>query len=138
MRSVLVALGMIGVLIAGLPGCAYEYAPVRVDVRDRASHEPIAGAMVTISNTHTINPRPPEPVQGTTGEDGSVTLDVAIYNDLLLRVIGPTHLEHVFSAEHPVLVGPSRWFGPVKTKDGSTPTIEIRLRAPLSQLPEPE
>ncbi len=178
-----IALSVVVLGFGGFVGCAYEYAPLRVDVRERTSHEPVVGAKVTISNTHTINPKPPEPVTGFTGKDGSVTLDVAIYNSLVIRIIPIDGPEHVFSAElpsvvdapsnwynslqhppdtalppdligtarwvgpeqrvgstvlHPSLVDPLSWFGPVWTKGASPPTIEIRLRSPLAQLPEEE
>jgi hypothetical protein len=105
------AIGVLAVGMTVLTGCAYEYVPLRVDVRERTSHEPVIGAEVTISNTHTINPKPPEPATGVTGEDGSVTLDVAIYNSLVIRIIPPGEPEHVFSAELPSLVDdPSGWY----------------------------
>ena len=116
-------------------GCQYNYAPVLVEVRDRASHEPVAGADVRIANTHTLNPNPPAPATGVTGEDGMLVLEVGLYNDLIIRVTPRGGVEHVFSSEHPALVGPSAWKRPIRTANAVAPTVEIRL-SPTAQSPE--
>lgn len=108
-------------------GCTYDYAPVRVEVRDRASYAPVADAAVRIANTRTLNPKPPAAAQGVTDDAGAVTLEVAIYNNLIVRVTPPGEPTHVFSAEHPAFVGPSGWLRPIRTVGGRPPKIEIRL-----------
>lgn len=116
-------------------GCHYNYAPVLVEVRDRASHEPVAGAEVHINNTRTLNPDPPQSAVGATGPNGDVILMVGLYNDLVIRVTPPGGAAHVFSTEHPALVGPGPWMRPIRTVGAGAPIVEIRL-APSSQLPE--
>ncbi len=119
-----------------LSGCKYEFAPMRVEVRDRASHERVPHAEVRASNTHTLNPNPPEPAIGFTDADGVVVLNVGLYNALVIRVTPPDGETHVFSAEHPAYIGASPWERPIRTVGGEAPSIEIRL-SPTTQLPEP-
>lgn len=111
----------------GLQACNYTYSPVLVEVRDRASHEPVADADVRIANTRTLNPDPPAPAIGVTNTDGYVILDVGLYNNIVVRVTPLGGRTHVFSAEHPAYVGQGPWITPIRTEDASIPKIEIRL-----------
>jgi len=123
------------VLALGLAsvGCAYDYAPVCIDVRDRASFAPVAGAEVSVSNTRTLNPHPPKPAVGVTDLDGSVTLRVAVYNDIIVRITPTDGPAQVFSVPHPVLAGPTGWIRPVRTAGGRSPTLEARVSQGLTQ-----
>ncbi|RMH27514.1 MAG: hypothetical protein D6693_05205 [Planctomycetota bacterium] len=118
-------------------GCAYDYAPVRVDVRDRATLAPVAGAEVRVSNTRTVNPYPPNAAYAVTDDAGAATLSVAVYNDLIVRVTPPGGFEHVFSVAHPAVAGAGAWTRPVRTAGARVPVIEIRLSPGLAQPPGP-
>lgn len=128
------AIGLAGVI---LTGCNYTYSPVLVEVRDRASHEPVADADVRIANTRTLNPDPPAPAIGETNTAGYVILDVGLYNNIVVRVTPPGGRTHVFSAEHPAYVGQGLWITPIRTEDASIPKVEIRLSPSTASAPAP-
>jgi hypothetical protein len=117
-------------LAAFLSGC-YSYTPLTVAVRGRATHEPVEGATVSVRNTSLINPVKPERAEGVTDEAGEVTLDVAMYNDLIVRLSHPEHADHVWVGRHPYAAGSTtaeRWLGPLVGEDGRRATLELMVR----------
>lgn len=108
-------------------GCSYSHVPVRIEARERGTLAPIVGATVHISNTSLLNPWSPKPAEGVTDDAGSVVLAVAVYNNLKILICAPGVPEHVFSSEHPAVIGATEWRAPSFVHDGASPKIEIRL-----------
>jgi len=118
-------------VLLALAGCQYDYAPVQVEVRNRATLDPVEGATVRVSNARTLNPTPPTPAEGTTDPEGTIRLRAALYNTLLVRISAPGHADHLFNAEHPAVVGDVGWITPRFNQQGGRGTLEARL-APTS------
>lgn len=100
---------------------------ITAQVRDRETLAPVEGAEVTIGNTSLINPARPEGATGTTDAEGEVTLEVATYNRLLIRVDHEGYGSIVAVGDHPAVFGGGDWFGPTTDEDGRRARLEVRL-----------
>ncbi len=113
-----------------LTGC-YSYTPLIVTVREKATQAPLAGVTVVVRNTSLLNPAKPERAEGVTDEAGEVELEVAMYNDLLIRLAHPEHANHIWVGPHPYAADATtagRWLGPLLGADGERATLELQLR----------
>jgi hypothetical protein len=113
-----------------LTGC-YRYTPLIVTVREKATHAPLPGVTVVVRNTSLLNPAKPQRAEGVTDESGEVELEVAMYNDLLIRLAHPEHANHVWVGLHPYAADSTtsgRWLGPLLGADGERATLELQLR----------
>lgn len=107
-------------------GCTQPVSML-VMVRDRDSLQPLPDARVEVENTSLLNPFKPKGAEGETDERGEVSLSVAPYNRLLVRVTPRGGVASVVNADHPAQAGDTGWIGAKTDESGGRSRIEVRL-----------
>lgn len=140
-------------LLLAATGCAssHTYLPMTVEVRDKLTHEPVAGAVVVARTVHLflplsyflrvelpllgsdpiVDPFPPRSAHGTTGEAGTVRLRVIVDHPVHVMVIAAGYDPQVVDLiKHPAVTEePSDWLDadPATAMTDDPARLELRF-----------